>query len=63
MVSEQASLIPAHAKMIDEDGTCSGWFRRGVEGALEGSKNIRDVLVEVTYLARRFSDELGLIRW
>ena len=63
MVGKQASFVPAHAEMIDQDGTCSGWFRGRVEGALKGSKDTGDVFVEVTYLARRFSDELGLIGW
>ena len=49
--------------MIDKDGTGSGWFRRRVEGAFEGSKNVGDIFVEVTYFARRLSDELSLIRW
>ena len=63
MIGEQASLVTAHAKMIDEDGTCRGWFRGGVEGAIEGSKNVGDVFVEVTYFARRFSHKLDLIVW
>lgn len=63
MVGEQASLVTAHAEMIDEDGTCGGWFRGGVEGTFEGSKDVGDVFVEITYFARRFSDELGLIVW
>ena len=49
--------------MIDKDRTCSGWFRSGVEGASKGSKNVGDVLVEVPYFTRAFSDELGLIVW
>lgn len=61
MVGEQASFVTAHAKMIDKHGTCGGWFRGGVEGAFEGSKDVGDVFVEVTHFARRFSDELGLI--
>ena len=49
--------------MVDKYGTCGGWFRGGVEGALEGGKDFGDVFVEVTYFARRFSDELCLIVW
>ncbi len=63
MVGEQAALVAAHAKMIDKDGTCGCWFRRGVEGALEGSEDVGDVFVEVPHFARRFSDKLGLIVW
>lgn len=63
MVSKQASFVPTHAEVIDNDGTCGGGLRGRVEGALEGSKGIRDVFVEITNLARRFSDELGLIVW
>ena len=47
--------------MIDKDGTGGGWFRGGVEGAFEGSEDVGDVFVEVTYFARRFSDEFRLI--
>lgn len=63
MVGEQASLVTAHTKVIDKDGTCGGWFRGGVEGASEGSKDVGDVFVKVSYFARRFSDELSLIVW
>lgn len=49
--------------MIDNDGTCGGGLSSRIEGALEGSKGIRDVFVEITNLTRRFSDELGLIVW
>ena len=49
--------------MIDKDRTCSGWFRGGVEGAFKGSKDVGDVLIEVPYFARTFSNELGLIVW
>lgn len=61
MIGKQASLVTTHAKMIDKDRAGGGWFRGGVEGALEGSKNVGDVFVEVTYFARRFSNELCLI--
>lgn len=63
MVGEQASFVTAHAKMVDKDGTCGGWFRGGVEGASKGSKDVGNVFVKVTYFARRFSNELGLIVW
>lgn len=63
MVGEQAPLVSPHAKMIDEDGTGSGWFRGRVEGAFEGSKNVGDIFIEVTYFPRRLSYELRLIRW
>ena len=49
--------------MIDKDGTCSGGFRGGVEGASKGSKNVGDILIEVPYFTRAFSNELGLIVW
>ena len=49
--------------MIDKDRTGSGWFRGGVEGASKGSKNVRDVLIEIPYFTRAFSNELGLIVW
>ena len=61
MVGEQASLITAHAKMIDENGAGCCWFRGGVKRALEGSKDVENVFVEVTYFVRRFSNELGLV--
>ena len=63
MVSEQASLVTAHAEMIDEDRTCGGWFGGRIEGAFEGGKDVGNVFVEVTYFACRFSDELSLIGW
>ncbi len=63
MIGEQTSLVAAHAEMIDKDRTCGGRFRGGVEGALEGSKDVGDVFVKVTYLARRFPDEFGLVGW
>lgn len=49
--------------MIDKDGTRGGWFRGGVEGAFKGGQDVGDVLVEVTYFARCFSDKLSLIMW
>lgn len=63
MVGKETPLVTAHAKMIDQDRTCGGWFRGGVEGAFEGSQDVGNVFVEVTYFACRFSDELGLIVW
>ena len=63
MIREKTSLVTAHAEMINKDRTCSGWFRGWVEGASKGSKNVGDVLIEVAYFARAFSDELGLIVW
>lgn len=63
MVGEKASFITAHTKVIDKDGTCGGRFRGGVEGASKGSKDVGDVFVKITYFARCFSDELGLIVW
>ena len=49
--------------MIDKDGTSSGRFRGGVEGAFKRSKDVGDVFVEVTYLTCGFSDEFSLIMW
>lgn len=63
MVGEQTSLVTAHAKMIDKDGACCGWFRGGIERAFEGSEDVGDIFVEVAHFAGRFSDELGLIVW
>ena len=61
MVGEQAALVTAHTKMINKDRTGGGRFRGGVKGAFEGSEDVGDVFVEVTYFARCFSDELRLI--
>jgi hypothetical protein len=45
MVREQASLIPSHAKMVDEKTTGGGWLLGRIEVTIEWFEYFRNVAV------------------
>ena len=61
MIGEQASLVPAHAEVVDEQAAGGGGVLGGIEGAFEGRAEGGDVFVEVADFACNGADELGLV--
>lgn len=61
MIGQQASLIPPHREVVDEQGAGHGWIGCRVEGALERLQEFSDILLNVPNFPRHHADQIGLI--
>lgn len=61
VISQQASFVPPHRKMVDEHGARLGFVCMRFEAALEEFQHGGEVLVQVAHLPSHGTDELGLI--
>ena len=62
MVGEEASLVAAHAEVIDEEGARGGGIGMGIERSAERREDCGGVGIEIADLLDDGADDLGLVR-